>query len=146
MSSLGKGSTDASDQTVRSNKRPVPKKKSVTGAVAEAGSADFGRPCPSFRQTATEKQAGFLPSGRLEEERPRGSQAARQSISSTLRQQVFKRDHFQCVNCEASLLADKKIRLEVDHIVPVSRGGTNDPHNLQTLCRNCNQQKKAHLI
>ncbi|HEX2910826.1 MAG TPA: HNH endonuclease [Chloroflexia bacterium] len=30
-------------------------------------------------------------------------------------------------------------------LVPVSRGGTNDPHNLQTLCRECNQGKRDQL-
>src|SRR5690606_35763415 len=29
-----------------------------------------------------------------------------------------------------------------DHIVPVSRGGTNDPANLRTLCRRCNRARK----
>lgn len=29
----------------------------------------------------------------------------------------------------------------VDHILPLSRGGTNDPENLQSLCRDCNAYK-----
>jgi 5-methylcytosine-specific restriction endonuclease McrA len=33
--------------------------------------------------------------------------------------------------------------LEIDHIRPVSRGGTNDPDNLQVLCRDCNAGKGA---
>ncbi|OJV87058.1 MAG: hypothetical protein BGO39_33180 [Chloroflexi bacterium 54-19] len=73
-------------------------------------------------------------------------QAARQPISKSLREQVLKRDHYCCTNCEASPLLDKKVKLEIDHVMPVSRGGTNDPHNLQTLCHNCNKQKKASLI
>lgn len=32
---------------------------------------------------------------------------------------------------------------EVDHITPLSRGGTNWPHNLQLLCMPCNRKKHA---
>lgn len=31
--------------------------------------------------------------------------------------------------------------LTVDHIVPKAAGGTNDPDNLQVLCRGCNSRK-----
>lgn len=36
-------------------------------------------------------------------------------------------------------------RLEVDHIIPISRGGTNDISNLTTLCRSCNSSKGKKL-
>ena len=42
-----------------------------------------------------------------------------------------------CQACQAT--AD----LTVDHIVPVSRGGTHEGHNLQVLCRRCNSAKGA---
>jgi diadenosine tetraphosphate (Ap4A) HIT family hydrolase len=37
----------------------------------------------------------------------------------------------------------KERRLEVDHIKPRSKGGTNDPSNLQALCYQCNRAKGA---
>lgn len=40
-----------------------------------------------------------------------------------------------CAECK------KRKRLTVDHIIPLSRGGTNDPRNLQLLCGSCNSQK-----
>jgi hypothetical protein len=36
--------------------------------------------------------------------------------------------------------------LEVDHIVPLSRGGDSDDCNLQTLCRRCNRRKWKKLV
>jgi hypothetical protein len=48
---------------------------------------------------------------------------------------VFKRDGFKCVMCGY----DED--LEVDHITPFSKGGTDDLENLQTLCKTCNIRK-----
>lgn len=42
-----------------------------------------------------------------------------------------------CVYCRCDIFAT----YEVDHIVPLSRGGSNWPHNLQLLCRHCNAAK-----
>jgi hypothetical protein len=55
---------------------------------------------------------------------------------------VLKRDNYKCIGCGASPSIDHQVELEVDHIQPVAKGGTNDPENLQTLCRKCNQGKK----
>lgn len=41
----------------------------------------------------------------------------------------------RCVIC----LSDK--RIEVDHITPLSKGGTNSIDNLQPLCKSCNSAK-----
>ncbi len=35
------------------------------------------------------------------------------------------------------------LELTVDHVVPVSRGGTNDPENLVMACRSCNSRKRT---
>ena len=41
-----------------------------------------------------------------------------------------------CVICRS------KEKLEIDHIVPLSRGGTNDISNLQIMCSSCNKKKR----
>lgn len=63
---------------------------------------------------------------------------ARKPIPKTIRFEVFKRDKFTCQYCGASA---PDVILEVDHIKPVSKGGTNDILNLVTACRDCNRGK-----
>jgi 5-methylcytosine-specific restriction endonuclease McrA len=64
-------------------------------------------------------------------------------ISKQLRFEVFKRDKFTCQYCGRS--APDAI-LNVDHIIPVSQGGTNDIMNLITSCFDCNNGKRAKLL
>lgn len=63
----------------------------------------------------------------------------RKAISPSVQLKVYRADGFKCVHCGTS--AD----LSVDHIYPVSRGGTNAAENLQTLCRPCNSRKGAKV-
>jgi len=64
--------------------------------------------------------------------------AKRKAIPKTVRFEVFKRDKFTCQYCGESA---PNVLLEVDHIVPVSKGGTNEIMNLVTACRDCNRGK-----
>jgi len=50
---------------------------------------------------------------------------------------VRARDKYTCLYC-GEIMPD---RLEVDHIVPRSRGGSNTPSNLVAACHDCNQEK-----
>jgi len=50
---------------------------------------------------------------------------------------VWDRDGWQCVTCGTHK------GLTVDHIVPVSKGGSDDLDNLQTMCGSCNSRKGA---
>lgn len=63
----------------------------------------------------------------------------RSGISLSLRYKVFERDKSRCRICGCSV--EDGVTLEVDHIVPVSKGGSNDIENLQTLCFECNRGK-----
>ncbi len=53
---------------------------------------------------------------------------------------VLARDNWTCKSCGRSTRVDR-VRLHVDHIVPRSKGGSDDPENLQTLCEKCNLGK-----
>lgn len=53
-----------------------------------------------------------------------------------LRSAIFRRDNFTCQYC-----GSRQEPLHCDHIVPVSRGGSNDESNLKTACKPCNLSK-----
>jgi len=59
-------------------------------------------------------------------------------ISKKLRFEVFKRDGFACQYCGK---APPEVTLEIDHINPKSKKGTDDINNLLTACFNCNRGK-----
>lgn len=65
----------------------------------------------------------------------------RKTLSSQKRFSILKRDKYTCKKCGNSPSKDEKCELHVDHITPVSKDGTNDDSNLQTLCSKCNIKK-----
>jgi hypothetical protein len=59
----------------------------------------------------------------------------RRHIPDDVRRFVFRRDGGRCSHCGA------EHELQLDHIIPVSRGGSSVPENLQVLCGPCNRRK-----
>ena len=66
--------------------------------------------------------------------------SAKRRIPDPVRAKVLLRDGARCRRCRSA------VNLEVDHIVPVSRGGRTEEANLQTLCRRCNRRKWKKLV
>jgi hypothetical protein len=73
--------------------------------------------------------------------------AAKEKVRSELQAGYHKtlvrlgrRDGFRCASCHSS-----DADLQIDHVIPVSRGGMNDLDNLQLLCRKCNTEKSDKL-
>lgn len=64
-------------------------------------------------------------------------------MTSRLRTQIKERDAYTCKYCGISVAAEPHLLLEIDHIVPVSKGGLTTESNLQTLCWRCNRSKGA---
>lgn len=62
------------------------------------------------------------------------------SISRRLRYEVLRRDGHACRYCGAVAPA---VHLTVDHVIPVALGGSDEPTNLVTACRECNAGKAA---
>lgn len=52
---------------------------------------------------------------------------------------LFSKSNNKCSICK------KDNWLTIDHIIPLSQGGSNNPDNLQILCGECNQKKRDLL-
>lgn len=67
------------------------------------------------------------------------------AISKRVRFEVLKRDNHRCRYCGATAddMEAGMGRLTVDHVVPTSLGGTDDPSNLVAACRDCNAGKSS---
>jgi len=69
--------------------------------------------------------------------RPQGQfrQIDTRYILENIRLYVLQRDNYRCVACGSTSY------LEIDHIIPLSKGGSSRAENLQVLCRSCNLSK-----
>ena len=69
--------------------------------------------------------------------------AERAKMNDSLRYEILKRDGFRCQICGAT--AKEGAKLQVDHIVPVSKNGKTVASNLRTLCERCNLGKSNKI-
>ena len=67
-------------------------------------------------------------------------------MTNKLREFIKKRDNFTCCSCGNSIHAEPNLLLEIDHIIPVSKGGCTIEENLQTLCWKCNRAKSNKML
>lgn len=67
----------------------------------------------------------------------------RKNLSKRKRFEIFKRDGFTCQYCGSQ---PPNVVLVIDHIEPVSKGGSNDEMNLISSCEACNQGKSDKLL
>ena len=57
------------------------------------------------------------------------------AVSKRTRFEVLRRDNHACRYCGRTA---PEVKLTLDHVVPVSLGGTDDPDNLVAACHDCN--------
>ena len=98
--------------------------------VATAERADRGRSQESREEASTEPKN--LPSTTF--------RGIRRTLSVRKRFFVLKRDRYMCRLCKAT-----GVPLEVDHVVPVARGGSDALDHLQALCISCNRGKRDNF-
>ena len=63
----------------------------------------------------------------------------RERIPEQVRIAVWRRDGGKCVRCGS------RENLEYDHIIPVSKGGSNTARNIELLCERCNREKRDRI-
>lgn len=69
----------------------------------------------------------------------------RSLMTDKLRKSILERDNYTCKKCGNSTYNEPNLLLEVDHIIPISKGGKTIESNLQTLCWKCNRSKSNKM-
>jgi len=67
-------------------------------------------------------------------------------MTLVLRELIKSRDDYTCQYCGVSVKDEKNLLLEIDHIIPLSKGGITSESNLQTLCWKCNRSKGTKIL
>jgi 5-methylcytosine-specific restriction endonuclease McrA len=63
------------------------------------------------------------------------------ALWAKVRARIYARDDYTCRYC-----GERGGRLECDHVVPLSKGGSDEDDNLVTACWRCNRSKAAKLL
>lgn len=92
----------------------------------EAACNVFGHICPVF----------FAAEGLTETQEERRIGRHQPSFKTLMR--IVRRDDYRCQHCKKKLRDDE---VEFDHIIPVSKGGSSEEHNLRLTCFRCNRDK-----
>lgn len=74
------------------------------------------------------------------------AKAQRALMTESFRTYIKERDKYTCQMCSASTEEQDLLLLEVDHVVPVAKGGKSVEENLQTLCWKCNRSKGSKIL
>lgn len=104
--------------------------KEIHPEILEMKCNIFGHLCPvffvaeAFTETETERRRGRY-------------------IPFTLKMRIVRRDNHTCQSCGKHL---KDTEVEFDHIIPISKGGSTDEHNIRLTCYTCNREKTNKVL
>lgn len=67
-------------------------------------------------------------------------------MTPALREKIKMRDNYSCRICGIRATQENRLLLEIDHILPLSKGGITSESNLQALCWKCNRTKGSKIL
>lgn len=103
----------------------------ISQDIAETQCNIFGHICPVF----------FAAEAITETSEPR--RMGRRPIPFATMMRIVRRDDYRCQHCKKKLRDDE---VEFDHVIPVSKGGSSEKHNLRLTCFKCNRDKKEDYV
>lgn len=86
-----------------------------------------------------EKQKIIEQNEKAKSARKKSKTKKRHHIPDKVKMFVWRRDQGRCVRCGS------RENLEYDHIIPVSKGGSNTARNIELLCQQCNRKKSNKI-
>jgi len=103
--------------------------KNLDPEIQELQCNVFGHICPVYFVAE--------PFTETEQERRRG-----RYIPFDIKMRVVRRDNYTCQICGKHL---KDNEVEFDHIIPISKGGSSEEHNIRLTCFECNREKSNNV-
>jgi hypothetical protein len=103
--------------------------ETIPPAIAEMQCTVFGHVCPvvfaaeGFTETVEGRRTGRY-------------------VPFRVKMRVVRRDNYTCQHCNKHLQDNE---VEFDHIVPISKGGSSDEHNIRLTCHECNADKSDRV-
>ncbi len=71
------------------------------------------------------------------------SKNQRKLATREMREKIMKRDNYTCQLCRKYM--PDEVGLQIDHIIPISKGGKTVASNLRVLCSKCNSSKSNKI-
>lgn len=117
--------------------------------IKVSGQHNYARRIRELRAEGWKIKYVNRPGGYILSSAKRSTKSTDKYINLKLRTKILERDNYTCQLCGATnkdkQFDGNRIKLEVDHVKPLTLGGKTVEENLWTLCSRCNAGKKSLL-